>query len=80
MVLEFSPLQDLKSLLKLIKELRRIQPDVIPSFFKAGVLGRIPANAVSSLALGSNGGVASSGGVSSNRLEGSALDKPTSAE
>jgi glycosyltransferase involved in cell wall biosynthesis len=42
MVREFSPLQDLKSLLKLTKELRRIQPDVIHLHSsKAGVLGRI---------------------------------------
>jgi len=42
MVREFSPLQDLKSLLQLIKELRRIQPDVIHLHSsKAGVLGRV---------------------------------------
>jgi len=42
MVREFSPFQDFKSLLQLIKELRRIQPDVIHLHSsKAGVLGRI---------------------------------------
>lgn len=42
MVREFSPIQDLKSLLQLIKELQRIQPDVIHLHSsKAGVLGRI---------------------------------------
>jgi hypothetical protein len=42
MVREFSPLQDLKSLLQLIKELRRIQPDVVHLHSsKAGVLGRV---------------------------------------
>jgi glycosyltransferase involved in cell wall biosynthesis len=42
MVREFSPFQDLKSLLLIIKELRRIQPDVIHLHSsKAGVLGRI---------------------------------------
>jgi hypothetical protein len=42
MVREFSPFQDLKSLLHLIKELRRIQPDVVHLHSsKAGVLGRV---------------------------------------
>lgn len=42
MVREFSPFQDFKSLLQLIKELRKIQPDVIHLHSsKAGVLGRI---------------------------------------
>jgi hypothetical protein len=42
MVREFSPFQDLKSLMQLLKELKRIQPDVIHLHSsKAGVLGRI---------------------------------------
>ncbi|TPG44740.1 glycosyltransferase [Flavobacterium pectinovorum] len=41
MVREFSPLQDLKSIYKLTKELKRINPDVIHLHSsKAGVLGR----------------------------------------
>ncbi|UQD55563.1 glycosyltransferase [Flavobacterium sp. K5-23] len=42
MVREFSPLQDIKSVLKLIKELKKIKPDVIHLHSsKAGVLGRV---------------------------------------
>ncbi|SNR87884.1 glycosyltransferase [Flavobacterium sp. ov086] len=44
MVREFSPIQDLKSVYKLVKELKRIDPDVIHLHSsKAGVLGRIIA-------------------------------------
>jgi hypothetical protein len=47
MVREFSPLQDLKSLLKLIKELRRIQPDVIHLHSsKAGVLDALAVSII----------------------------------
>ncbi|TDO83869.1 hypothetical protein EV143_101311 [Flavobacterium chryseum] len=42
MVREISPFQDLKSIFKLIKELRKINPDIIHLHSsKAGVLGRI---------------------------------------
>ena len=42
MVREFSPVQDLKSVIKLVKELKKINPDVIHLHSsKAGVLGRV---------------------------------------